>query len=95
MTKVYMVTDGWYSDYSVLGIYSTKAKAERAKELYAAGNDVDEIRFLLAGLGLKVPINRHGKGCNRRAAVGAAQFRVTGHPAHHNNSVQHEIAPFL
>ena len=45
MTKVYMVTDGWYSDYRVLGIYSTKARAEKAKEIYAAGNEVDEIEM--------------------------------------------------
>ena len=43
MAKVYMVTDGWYSDYRVLGIYSTKAKAEKAKVLFNAGNDIDSI----------------------------------------------------
>ena len=45
MAKVYMVTDGWYSDYRVLGIYSTKAKAERAKVLFNADNDVDPIEL--------------------------------------------------
>lgn len=43
MAKVYMVTDGWYSDYRVLGIYSTKAKAEKAKVLFNADNDIDSI----------------------------------------------------
>ena len=43
MAKVYMVTDGWYSDYRVLGIYSTKAKAEKAKVLFNADNEIDTI----------------------------------------------------
>ena len=43
MTKVYMVTDGSYSDYRVLGIYSTKAKAEKAKVLFNADNEIDTI----------------------------------------------------
>ena len=43
MTKVYMVTDGSYSDYRVLGIYSTKAKAEKAKVLFNADNEIDPI----------------------------------------------------
>ena len=33
---VYLVSDGEYSDYSILGIYSTKEKAEEALALYAA-----------------------------------------------------------
>ncbi len=43
MAKVYMVTDGSYSDYRVLGIYSTKAKAEKAKVLFNADNEIDTI----------------------------------------------------
>ena len=43
MAKVYMVTDGSYSDYMVLGIYSTKAKAEKAKVLFNADNEIDTI----------------------------------------------------
>ena len=45
MAKVYMVTDGSYSDYRVLGIYSTKAKAEKAKVLFNADNDVDPVEL--------------------------------------------------
>lgn len=45
MTSVFMVTDGWYSDYRVLGIYSTRELAERAREMYVAGNEVDEIEL--------------------------------------------------
>ena len=45
MTKVYLVTDGWYSDYRVLGVYSTKARADKARELFNAGNDVDPIEI--------------------------------------------------
>jgi len=41
--KLYMVTDGDCSDYCVRGIYSTPEKAEWAKKLYAAKNDIDEI----------------------------------------------------
>lgn len=43
MAKVFMVTDGSYSDYRVLGIYSTKAKAEKAKVLFNADNEIDTI----------------------------------------------------
>ena len=40
--KVYVVTDGAYSDYRVLCICSTKEKALRAKSLYCAENDIAE-----------------------------------------------------
>ena len=42
MSKVYVVTDGYYSDYHVLGVYSSMEKAEHAKLLYAADNDIGE-----------------------------------------------------
>lgn len=42
MSKVYLVTDGDYSDYHVLGVYATTEKAEEAKLLYAADNDIEE-----------------------------------------------------
>jgi hypothetical protein len=45
MTKVYMVTDGEYSDYSVIGVYSTREKAEYAQTLYAAENGIDELEL--------------------------------------------------
>ena len=38
---VYLVTDGSYSDYRLLGVYSTPAKAAEAKEFFAAENDVE------------------------------------------------------
>ena len=41
--KVYMVTDGKYSDYSVDGIYSTMKKAELAKKLYDSSNEIVEM----------------------------------------------------
>ena len=37
---VYLVSDGCYSDYRVLGIYSTPEKADEAKAFFAADNDV-------------------------------------------------------
>ena len=43
--KLYMVTDGHYSDYSVRGIYSTQEKAEWAKKVYKADNEIDEIEL--------------------------------------------------
>jgi hypothetical protein len=45
MNKVYMVSDGSYSDYSVLGIYSTRELAERAREVLNAGNDIEEMEL--------------------------------------------------
>jgi hypothetical protein len=37
---VYLVTDGDYSDYHVLGVFSTMDRAARYKELYNAENDI-------------------------------------------------------
>lgn len=45
MTKAYLVTDGSYSDYRVLGVYSTAEKAAHAKKLYAADNEFVEIEI--------------------------------------------------
>ena len=42
MSKVYLVTDGDYSDYRVLGAFSSREKAEHAKLLYAANNNIEE-----------------------------------------------------
>ena len=41
-TKVFLVSDGWYSDRCVRGIYSTAEKAELAKKVFSANNDVEE-----------------------------------------------------
>lgn len=38
--KIYVVTDGQYSDYHICGMYSTPEKAELAKKLYAADNEI-------------------------------------------------------
>jgi len=40
--KIYIVSDGNYSDYHIKGIYSTREKAEYAKELYLAENEIWE-----------------------------------------------------
>jgi hypothetical protein len=45
VTTIYLVSDGEYSDYSVLGVYSTMEKAEYARKLYAATNGIDEIEL--------------------------------------------------
>ena len=42
--KVYIVSDGWYSDYHICGIYSTPEKAEEAKRVFNAG-DIDELEL--------------------------------------------------
>lgn len=41
--KVWLVTDGKYSDYHVVGVFSTKTNAERIKTLAAAANDIEEL----------------------------------------------------
>ena len=41
MATIYVVTDGDYSDYHIRGMYSTLEKAEYAKKLLAARNDVE------------------------------------------------------
>jgi hypothetical protein len=40
--KLFLVSDGCYSDYRICGIYTTQEKAELARKLYAADNDVEE-----------------------------------------------------
>lgn len=41
--KVYMVTSGCYSDYSVDGVFSTMEKAETYKALLSDANDIEEL----------------------------------------------------
>ena len=43
ITRIYVVTNGDYSDYHVCCICSTKEKAERAKLLYKASNKYYEV----------------------------------------------------
>jgi hypothetical protein len=43
--KLFMVTDGSYSDYHVCGIYSTQEAAERAKQVFNAHNSIEEIEL--------------------------------------------------
>ena len=70
-----MVTDGSYSDYHVVGIYSTSEKAEYAKNLYMASNDVhvmevDSIPDHPAGhlpWNVSMDINGDVSGVNRTA----------------------------
>ena len=40
--KIYIVSDGDYSDYHIIGIYSTREKAEYAKSLYLSENKIWE-----------------------------------------------------
>ena len=41
MSLVYAVTDGSYSDYYVIGVYSTQKRAEYAHRLYHADNEIE------------------------------------------------------
>ena len=43
--KIYLVTDGSYSDYKVLCACSALSNAERAKEAYCADNDIQEMEL--------------------------------------------------
>ena len=43
--KVFIVSSGSYSDYHILGIYSTREKAEHAKKLYASDNEIEEFNL--------------------------------------------------
>ena len=47
MSKVYMLSCGCYSDYEVLGIYSTREKAEHYRKIFEREetNDVEEIEL--------------------------------------------------
>lgn len=42
MEKVYVVTDGWYSDYSIKAIFSDKEVAEKYKQVHGYDNDIEE-----------------------------------------------------
>jgi hypothetical protein len=44
MSTVYLVTDGDYSDYHLLGVYSTRRLANVARVRYAASN-IEEYEF--------------------------------------------------
>jgi hypothetical protein len=41
MTSIYVLTEGDYSDYHILGVYSTKELAEEAQSLYN-GSQIEE-----------------------------------------------------
>lgn len=43
--KVFIVQDGCYSDQHICGIYSTREKAEQAKTLFAAKNEIEEVEL--------------------------------------------------
>jgi len=40
--KVFIVTEGEYSDYHIEGVFSTKEKAKQAKEVFASENNITE-----------------------------------------------------
>jgi hypothetical protein len=42
MTKVYIVTKGSYSDYSLVGVYSSKELAQADSDAYTGSNGVSE-----------------------------------------------------
>ena len=84
--KVYLVSDGCYSDYSVLGIYSTRTLAEKAHELYNADNEIEEFDlddFPDSPPGMqayKVDMDRHGTATAERIKVPAADDTDFGTP---------------
>ena len=41
MTQVYIVSDGYYSDYHIIGVFSSRDKAEEARTLYDTNNTVE------------------------------------------------------
>lgn len=41
-TTMYLVSDGCYSSYRILGVYSTKENAQKAHQLFRADNDIEE-----------------------------------------------------
>ncbi len=43
--KVYIVSEGNYSEYHVIGIYSLMENAEYAKKIYYADNDIQEMEM--------------------------------------------------
>ncbi len=53
------------------------------------GHHVDEIRLLLAALGLKIPVAGNGERGDSGTALGAAQLGVTGQTPHDDDFVQH------
>ena len=57
----------------------------------APGHDVNEVRFLFAGLGLEVPVNSQREGRHRGTAAGAPELGVTGQATHENDSIQHVL----
>ena len=43
--KVYVVSDGWYSEYQIKGIFSTRQKAEELQKHFSCPNDIEELEL--------------------------------------------------
>ncbi len=79
MNKIYLVTDGEYSDYHIIGVYTTKELAEEAVKCYTGYStpgieeyDLDTIPDHPPGLyPFQVIMNRAGDGEASRQEVGA------------------------
>jgi hypothetical protein len=42
---IYLLSDGDYSDYRIIGAYSTRELAEEAKKRYATDNEIEEMEM--------------------------------------------------
>ncbi len=45
MAKVYVLTEGCYSDYRIIGVFSTREKAKSAMEALNEGDEISEFLF--------------------------------------------------
>jgi hypothetical protein len=92
MKTVWMVTDGCYSDYRVCGIYSSEAKAEKAKEFYRADN-IEEIE-------LDQYLNLFDKGFGYYTTYIKRDGRIRNEPTHYyptydgENGSLHIVKPY-
>jgi len=95
--KLYLVSDGSYSDYRILGIYSSMELAERARALFNADNeleswDLDAIPDHPPGLlPWIVDMDRDGnsKSTRRRSMEGHDNYPWC--PSHYDNLVSYYV----
>ena len=65
MKKIYVLTEGDYSDYHIVGVYSTPELAQEAQTLYPEEDDELEVmRFGCRVSFFKTHVNANSKMCD-------------------------------
>lgn len=86
--KIYLVSEGQYSDYHIIGLYSSRAKAQEAYWLWGDCNDIEE-------RDVNPPLPDHPKG-ERLWSVGMSKNgdTISVHPKSPMSRVREPYACF-